>query len=360
MMRSLRSAVVVSITAALVGAAALPAPAASRTGRTIDVEEDCLEPVPESVSVAGVTDDGKNASLDVLVLLDNVTQERGDEVFAKAQEAYTPLHITLDVRYESVSFSPDEVVDEVPRIESTRALEEAKKWTAGKRPADVDLVYVLTEKDLSDAAGRADCIGGVRYEGSAFAVGENYRHEELLGVFYKFGTAKIAAHEIGHVMGAHHHYANCAEGVPGAVREVGPTPCSTMFNFIDFLSLGFSVLEGAAIRGHTVDFATGGPDINPVHSTTATLEVAGGTASGAVSSSSSPCFGQASVALQRETPDEWITVASTRSTRKGTYRVSAPAEAGQYRAFVAERKLNGAEGEETCAQSASPPIAIGG
>lgn len=320
----------------------------------IDAQEDCLEPTPAAVAPRALSQEQDALSLDVLVLLDEVPLDRGKEVMAKAQEAYTPLDIKLDVRFESVRFPPDEVVDDRGVIESTHALEEAKKWTGGARPADTDVVYVLTDKSLSDAAGRADCIGGVRYPQFAYAVGENYQSEDLLGVFYKNGTAKIAGHEIGHLMGAHHHYANCAEGSPGAAEEVGPTPCTLMFNFLDFISLVFGQLEASVVRGHTLDFASGGPDIEPIHSTSVTFDPM--PLKGFVASTVSSCQTRAPVVLQQETPEAWVDVATAKANRKGAFRIAGPKTPGDYRIALNERQVTIAGGKETCAQSASAPF----
>ena len=338
--------------------------AAGGLGPFLDDEEDCLEPVPAAVSATGVTDKGQTISLDVLVLLDGVTLERGQEVIKKAAEAYAPLEITLDARYETVAFKPEDAGEgdtPIPSSRSTRLLEDMKKWTLGTRPADVDVVYLLTEKDLSDAAGRADCIGGVRYAEAAFAVGENYRAEDLLGVFYKNGTAKIAAHEIGHLMGAHHHYANCAEGTPGAIEEVGPTPCSLMFNYIDFLSLRFSSLEGAAVRGHAIEFASMGPDSQAVRSRAIALTIDRKFAIGAVDSSDPACEAKVEVRIQRYASEriyddqEWVDVAAGKSRRDGSFKVKFPLTAGQYRTFAPEHEV----GKTVCAQGASAPVTVG-
>lgn len=348
-------------------AVALAAPfaaAGSRPGAAfIDDAEDCLEPVPDGVALPGVNDDGQTISLDVLVLLDGVTVARGHEVMKKTAEAYAPLDISLDYRFEQVAFEPDEPGDATtpPASESERLLMDAKQWTLGARPADADVVYVLTDKDVSDAAGRADCIGGVRYPEFAFAVGENYRYEDLAGLFYKFGTAKITAHEIGHLMGAHHHYANCAEGSPGAVAEGGPTPCSLMFNFIDFISLIFNNLEGSVVRGHALQYAAAGPDADRVPSSSVAVTFANGWARGTVSSPAAACRSGSEIRLQRYTdePDpassEWVDVATGR-TRAGAFKIKARGVSGQLRAFLPEQSFEDAEGSLVCAQAASAPF----
>ena len=339
--------------------AAAPAAADDRTasGNLLDREEDCLEAVPESASVSGVTDNGKPLSLDVLVLLDRVSLERGREVMAKAQEAYAPLDISLDVRFESVKFPPEEVNDEVPASTADRVIEEAERWTMGTRPADADVVYVITDQVLSDAAGKADCIGGVRWADGAYAVGENYRAEDLLGVFYKHATAKIAAHEIGHLMGAHHHYTNCAEGAPGAVAEVGPTPCTNMFPSLDEASLIFGTLEAAVIRGHTLDFASAGADVNPVHSSAVTLTRRDSKGQGRVTSPNATCRNRVTVQVQSYSMKKgWTKVAETKTTKNGTFKLSVPGSQNQQRAFVPQSGFNGGKDKHVCAQAASAPI----
>ena len=339
--------------------AAVPAAADDRSGsgHLIDREEDCLEPVPASASVSGVTDDGKPLSLDVLVLLDRVSLDRGREVMAKAAESYAPLDISLDFRFESVKFPPEEVNDEVPTSTADRVIQEAEQWTMGTRPADVDVVYVITDQVLSDAAGKADCIGGVRWADGAYAVGENYRAEDLLGVFYKNATAKIAAHEIGHLMGAHHHYTNCAEGAPGAVAEVGPTPCTTMFPYLDHVSLIFGALEAAVIRGHTLDFASAGADVNPVHSSAASLTRRGSAVKGRVTSPNTSCRKGVTVQMQSYSSEKgWTKVAETKTTKKGTYKVKVPGAKAQQRAFVPQSSFNVGKDKHLCAQASSAPI----
>ena len=342
---------------ALVSAGApVSANPSSNTSTLIDSEEDCLEPVPASHSVTGITDDAKPLSLDVLVLLDDVDRARGKEVMDKAAEPYAPLEISLDVRFEEVAFPSEASGAEEPTSTADYIIQQAEQWTMGNRPADVDVVYVITNQILSDAAGKADCIGGVRWSDGAYGVGENYKSENLLGLFYKNGTAKIAAHEIGHLMGAHHHYANCTEGIPGAVAEAGPTPCTTMFPYMDTQSLVFSSLEGAVIRGHTIEFASAGPDVDPVFSSTVTFSPRNGVARGEVGSTEARCQKQAKVAIQSYSgEDGWVTLAETTTNRKGRYKVRVP-QSNLRRAYVPQSQFEDAGKSKVCAQSASPPL----
>ncbi len=93
---------------------------------------------------------------------------------------------------------------------------------------------------------------------SAFAVGEDFTPDESADLGFtalaRNLTAKVAAHEVGHLMGGHHHYANCAEGL---LSEVGSelSPCTLMFNAVDASSLNFSSLNGLVVRGHGEAYA---------------------------------------------------------------------------------------------------------
>jgi len=97
----------------------------------------------------------------------------------------------------------------------------------------------------------------VRFKTRAFAVGEATGIDPFaIGPFVLEVDAypEIAAHELGHLMGAHHHYANCVEGLlTGAANDL--SPCTLMFNFVDFQSLNFSQINGPVVRGHAVQYA---------------------------------------------------------------------------------------------------------
>ncbi len=68
-------------------------------------------------------------------------------------------------------------------------------------------------------------------------------------------TAEVMAHEIGHLMGAHHHYANPVEG---NLTSAGPndlSPATLMFNAVNFASLNFSAVNASVVRGYAVNYA---------------------------------------------------------------------------------------------------------
>lgn len=221
------------------------------TRDAIDGEpRECLEPVPAAIGL----DLGQTIRLSVFTLLDGVSRERGEEVLAKAAEAYAPLNVVLESRFRTVSFTGDD---------AQGLIDQGKAFFGGERPRGTDVVYVLTSKEIQSGgnaavAGLADCIGGVRFPDRAFAVGENIAENRPLGPFVTTvnGTAAVAAHEIGHLMGAHHHYANCVEGIdPDELLRQELTPCTLMFNAVNTVSLKFSTVNTAVVRGHAVEYA---------------------------------------------------------------------------------------------------------
>jgi len=204
---------------------------------------ECTELVPAAISI-----DNTAVNLEARVLLDGVSLTRAQNVFQVARNSYAPLGINLTPSFESVNFNG---------TNAQGLIDQAKDRFGGTRPAGADLVYVLTSKNIqldgqNAVAGLADCIGGVAFPSRAFAVGENFSTDEasLLGIpIAKNLTAKVAAHEIGHLMGGHHHYANCVEGLlsefPGEL-----SPCTLMFNAVDLASINFATLNGLVVSGH--------------------------------------------------------------------------------------------------------------
>jgi hypothetical protein len=220
----------------------------------------CLEgaPVTAAPYIPGIS---RQISLDTVVLLDGVTKAFGQALMTKARESYAPLGIDLKVvKWKSVSFTGDL---------GSEIILQAKDLFGGGRPAGSDVVLTLTSKDIAsiDATsgekdyglvGLADCIGGVRFAGNAFAVSESAGIEPLVVGPFTLEVnahAEAAAHEIGHLMGVHHHYGNCVEGnLEGDTYDL--SPCTLMFPFVDFTSLNFGTFEGAVVRGHAEAYAT--------------------------------------------------------------------------------------------------------
>jgi len=69
------------------------------------------------------------------------------------------------------------------------------------------------------------------------------------------GDGYIAAHEIGHLFGGSHDYANCVEGVLVSEDAIQGGPCTLMHENLN-ISYGFSTLNRAVIRGYATEFAS--------------------------------------------------------------------------------------------------------
>ena len=240
---------------------AAPLTATEPRPRAFDRAEECsLEDEFTSIRLGfpGITDDGEIVSLEVLVLRSGVTRQEAAEVMAEADRFYESLQIDLAAQYRRLPAT-------VPtRIRDTELIELSKEAVGGSRPEGVDVVYTLTTADLTDTfgssatAGRADCIGGVKYPHRAFAVGE-YQDDVFVYppfTFMEDQAAKIAAHEIGHLLGAAHEYSNCAEGSDTEPTGDALGVCSVMFPDLGLIGSQFSTIEGAVARGYAVDYAT--------------------------------------------------------------------------------------------------------
>lgn len=227
-------------------AAALAAPAAAAQPIETGEPPNCTELVPTALS----TDYSTPLVLRVRVLLDGVVPAVAEHAMDLAARSYAPLGIRLQVDYAQAPATT--AADPAAFFRAARAA------TGGVRPDGVHLVYTMTTRDLvgsgasgQSVAGQADCIGGIAFADRGFAVGEvdDSTPYDLPGPGTMFGetTAKIAGHELGHLLGAHHHYANCAEAPIGDEDASG---CTLMINDVGLAELRFSSLNAAMIRGH--------------------------------------------------------------------------------------------------------------
>lgn len=231
----------------------------------VDTVRECMELVPENVALP-VTDSGQAVELSVLLLLDGTDAAVAQQVMTRAAESYRPLNINLVLKgTKSVAYST---------LVSDQIIAEAKNSVGGKPPKGIDLVGVFTTKEMQAATGgagtvvgQADCIGGIRWDDTSFFVVSDIRDIEnpttgQTGTLNSMGlnpnvdaTAEVMAHEIGHLMGAHHHYSNCVEGNLTSAGPSDVSPCTLMFPAVNFASLNFAALEGSTVRGHAVQHA---------------------------------------------------------------------------------------------------------
>ncbi len=265
------------------------APAVFEPDGTYGAAQDCLQLTPQSTSTAAVTG-GSAINLHVRLVLDvaegrqlDATRQDpnrpGDErqqaidtfgrsivadFLAAGEQSYADIDIELDYASFDLLRTDDlRSGQRAAQLEGQTAIDLAKKQYGGVRPSGTDLVYVLSDRDLttngnSGLAGLADCIGGVRYPDRAFATGELDRDAEFsLGVpFYVDYTAKVAAHEVGHLMGAHHHYQACGHyAATNHLDGYGAGACTLMTNFVDFVTFPFSPTNQVVVRGHAEDHA---------------------------------------------------------------------------------------------------------
>ncbi len=239
---------------------------ATSSDTTIDNEPACDigllsgENFPDQLGIAGITDDGREVELSVAVLLDGVDEALALQVMQRAADAYSPLAIRL-----SVAGVMRAVIDST---ESGVIIQQAKDQTGGRPPFGADIAAVFTNREMQAGAGgagtvlgQADCIGGIRapYNSYLVATIEAEAPFELipgLAIDVERGPETMA-HEIGHLMGAHHHYGNCVEGISPEDAENGDvSPCDLMFPSVEPLSLVFGTLEAATVRGHAVEYAS--------------------------------------------------------------------------------------------------------
>lgn len=348
----------------------LSAGAAAPTQTRFDDEaEECLEAVPAAASVSGVTDHGREVFLDVHLVLDEVPRERAAQVMEQAQHAYSPLGITLRTTYQMVSFPPQkmardfELSEPVPASERKYLFDRTKEAVGGERLPHSDLVYLLTNDAILGAAGIADCIGGVRYPPRAFAIGEEQEDLDSEPICCTLATAKIAAHELAHLLGAHHHYANCAEGAVEKPNDTHLGTCTMMFNDVGLVNLRFSVVEGAVVRGHAVEFADETPErvsaAAGTHARSLTLKLSRhrGVTGRLDAENGVACSGEVPVSLERRDKDGWVRTETTVTGSDGSFAFNVPHEPGRYRA-IAQEFGGGDEGKNlyTCTAASSAPI----
>lgn len=194
-------------------------------------------------------------TLDVLVVTDPADLDTTRKVMLGAARAYRPLGIRLIPTIQTT------VVPDLGEQGETY-IEWLKQSLGGVRPSGFDVVYLAMSHKIS-IKGQADCIGGVAHPSMAFAVGmitlkgivgvsvEGYELPQ--GPDVPNGGAKIAAHEIGHLLGAHHHYGQCGAGM--SLRDAAH-PCDVMQTVsIQNLGLHFGPLTASTIRHFALSYA---------------------------------------------------------------------------------------------------------
>lgn len=332
-----------------------------------DEAEDCDalvgEPIPEAY--AGPLETAPLLDLRVYVVLDGISLARGQKIMARVAEAYDTIGIDLQATYQEVSIEPDAIDDDVggtgQPAHGDGLLPSIKAAVGGARPWGTDVVYAMTSDNIAKAAGYAECIGGVRFAGHPFAVGEAaIEPSEDTGVGNNNRSAKIAAHEIGHLLGAHHHYANCAEQPKDLGGLFLAEYCTVMINDVGLMSLGWSMLESSVIRGHVAEFAIGATmGSEPVHKRSLRFKITKrGVGKGTLASQTSRCVSTSVVTLERKKRKRWIEVSQEESFSTGGYTFPGPLESGVYRTSIPGSYFEGHTHRESCPPATSPQVTL--
>lgn len=259
------------VAALLLGAPAGQGHAGTRPNAAIfDVEDADCSATPPAAYSSSLVDGGRDVSVEVGVFLDGISKRRARELMEKAADPYGELNVSLVAAfYKAVKIEPDAPASGETRatVDAGGALGQVRSALGGKRPAGVDVVHVLTDKDLtlpaygSTPVGVAECAGGVQWDDKAFSISEDRGEDSysldapgLTNVMN--GSAEAIAHEIGHVLGGLHEYKSCAEGVSADdATNRDPSPCTIMSDVVDLASPHFGTVEGAVVRGYALQFA---------------------------------------------------------------------------------------------------------
>ncbi len=225
----------------------------------------CTEETPDVVSTA--MPDAPAVPLRVLIFNDHVPPahvatalKETARVLATAGVKATFVVKRLDLRAEGTNAEGE------PALSVETAHAASRKATGGKEPRGIDIVHLLTTRDLYQAgtytvAGHAECIGGIRYAGWSYSASEaELRVRYLKGtsiVMQPDNTGRNTAHEIGHLLGAHHHYGTCGETAAEELTRSRGGVCSVMFPDSAVHGGRFDALNARIVRGHVEKY--GGP-----------------------------------------------------------------------------------------------------
>lgn len=234
------------------GASATTGPSSDdRLGVVFDDEErDCSQFVPDGapLETLAATQAGSTLAVRVLVVTERRDLKVAQQLFAQADQAYGPLGLRLVPTFRVVTPLPDLDGDH------DAYMQWLKDKFGGRRPAGSDVVYLATHHHLN-SGGLADCIGGIADPRHAFAIGM-LSFGGLAGVSIdpdpglpegppvSDSGAKLTAHEIGHLFGAHHHYGGDCRGDSS---EAGK--CDVMLSLSpQTLGLHFGLVNAAVVR----------------------------------------------------------------------------------------------------------------
>lgn len=189
--------------------------------------------------------------LRVVVLTDGPSLPRAREVVATAATYYEPVGLELTAVYQELGGATTGDASALMSLARSAVGQAIGVWAHA--------AVVLTDRDLrdgtADANGVADCIGGIAEPEHAFATVQNFADETPgLGPLdnTENQTAKVFAHELGHLLAARHEHHNCVENAPDEPEQV--TPCTLMFPSGGMWGHRFGVLETRVIRSFAAEY----------------------------------------------------------------------------------------------------------
>ncbi|HYP25038.1 MAG TPA: zinc-dependent metalloprotease family protein [Actinomycetota bacterium] len=236
------------VVAALLLLTAAPAGAAP----LLDREPDCSQ-IPPEVQPSPALESTPVLPVEVRVMYGPGDRPVVKEHMAVTRGAFERIGIKLRVSYDEID-PPAWLVDPFDGPSNTDILDWMKSHYGGRRPKGTDLVSYMTRYW---SGGFADCIGGVAHADRAFALGSIDYAIEGIVPSPTADEGVIAAHELGHLLGAHHHYSNCAEAVPSGAPRGDANPCTTMSPLATTASTTFGLLEKSYIRHYAESYARG-------------------------------------------------------------------------------------------------------
>ena len=243
-------AAAVTIAAPVAVGAAEPAPMRTVIDR---VDQDCQQIPPEEMPPLA-TAIGMDLELSVRVLFARGTKKVVEQHMVTTGEAFARIGISLDDSYDRLDVPAAWITPgaTLPDATAEQHWKLIKSHYGGVRPPNTDVVYFFSPHW---GGGMADCIGGVRFADRAFAFGSlDYAIESVVPA-PTVDEGVIAAHEIGHLLGAHHHYSNCTEAPLLGALEGQAAACTTMSPLATSASAFFGVIERSFIRHFTEKYA---------------------------------------------------------------------------------------------------------